>query len=508
LWKIISPACKIQPLHEFAVVKGFRRGAELGSEPVLMRIGVDGSTWMHKACTVFQHNHAGAGPSPELQTLFYRLTRLHKAACHAHFIFDGKDRPATKWGKQVKIVPHFLAHGFQELIVAFGFTWHTALGEAEAELATMNCLAWIDAVFMSDSDTFMFGAQCVMRSTDAKPTTVCIEVCTDDALLHRVCLLQSELILLALCCGGDYDQTGLSGCGSEIASRLTRYSLGESLVNAVQYESAVGLCKFLANGFWGRKYPRLAEAVPDDFLDINVLVQYVELLTSWSSMNWREHQPIGVVQSHQADFMCLAAICEAHFKWSSAAIQNKFQSDLWEGACMHALCQLPECPSRSYNLVFKILEYNPIPLGGTVATYQAYLTGSPLIAVAYSGINMGDGQSMYHDTDSATCSVPSGHEHFAYISLPAPILEYLEPAALQMFCCKKGLSPLLPPKPLPLLPASKRPSGSQRIMTVANRRGNIIDIDLMKPTVTAVMNMLHRRLFPKSEYEVIDLTAE
>ncbi|KIK90475.1 hypothetical protein PAXRUDRAFT_831690 [Paxillus rubicundulus Ve08.2h10] len=472
LWKIISPACEIQPLCEFAVVEGFRRGAELGSEPVLMRIGVDGSMWMHEACTVFQHNHAGVGPM----------------ACHAHFIFDGKDCPATKWGKQVKIVPHFLACGFQELIMAFGFMWHTAPGEAEAELATMNCLAQIDAVFTSDSSTFMFGAQCVMRNTDAKPTTICVEVCTDDALLHRVGLPQLELILLVLCCGGDYDQTGLSGCGSEIASRLTRYSLGESLVNAVWYESTVGLCEFLAkwhsdlcnilacdpSGFLGQKYPRLTEAVPDDFPDINVLVQYVEPLTSWSSMNWREHQPVGVVQSRQANFVRLAAI----------SIQTKFWSDLWEGACMCALCQLPECLSGSYNLVFKILEYVPVPLGGMVATYRAYLTGSPLISVAYSGINMGDGQSMYHDTDSATCSVPSGHECFAYISLPAPILEYLEPAALQMFCCEKGL----------------------HIMTVANGQGNIID--LMKPTVTEVMNTLHGRLFPKLEYEVIDLTAE
>ncbi|KIK92542.1 hypothetical protein PAXRUDRAFT_829848 [Paxillus rubicundulus Ve08.2h10] len=520
LWKIISPACKIQPLCEFAVVEGFRRGTEPGSEPVLMRIGVDGSTWMHEACTVFQHNHAGAGPSPELWTLFYRLARLHKVACHAHFVFDGKDRPATKQGKRVKIASHFLARGFQELIVAFWFMWHTAPGEAEAELAMMNHLARIDAVFTSDSDTFVFGAQCVMWSTDAKPTTICVKVCTDDALLHGVGLPQSELILLVLCRRGDYDQTGLSGCGSEIASWLTRYLLGKSLVNTIWYESAVGLCKFLAkwcsdlcnilacdpSGFLGQKYPRLAEAVPDDFLDINVLVQYVEPLASWSSMNWREHQPVGVVQSHQVDFVRLAAICEACFEWSSVAIQAKFWSDLWEGACMHALCQLPECLSGSYDLIFKILEYVPVPLGGMVATYRAYLTSSPLITAAYSGINMGDGQSMHHDTDSVTCSVPSGRERFAYICLLAPILEYLKPAALKMFRCEKGLPPLLSPKPLPLLPASKWPSGSQHIMTAANGRGNIID--LMKPTVTEVMNTLHGRLFPESEYKVIDLTAE
>lgn len=38
-----------------------------------------------------------------------------------------------------------------------------APGEAEAELAMMSRLARIDAVFTSDSDAFVFGAQCVMR---------------------------------------------------------------------------------------------------------------------------------------------------------------------------------------------------------------------------------------------------------------------------------------------------------------------------------------------------------
>jgi hypothetical protein len=150
LTQIISPACEIWPLCEFTVMEGFRRGLEQGSEPALMKIGVDGrsimvltpysiywtfepllilhaSTWMYEACAVFQHNHAGAGPSPELRTLFYRLTGLHKAACHIHFIFDSRDCLATKRGKKVKVAPRFLTRGFQELITAFGFTWHTVI---------------------------------------------------------------------------------------------------------------------------------------------------------------------------------------------------------------------------------------------------------------------------------------------------------------------------------------------------------------------------------------------
>lgn len=186
--------------------------------------------------------------------------------------------------------------------------------------------------------------------------------------------MQSELILLTLYCGGDYNQvslvvywsesdattyaplqTGLSSRGLKITSWLARYSLGESLVITAHHKSVVGFCKFLTKwcndlhnilacdpaGLLGQKYPRLTEVVPNDFPDINVLVQYVGPLTSWSNMDRREYQlPVSVVQSHQADYVCFAAICEAHFKWSSATIQAKFQPDLWEGACMRALCQV------------------------------------------------------------------------------------------------------------------------------------------------------------------------
>lgn len=69
--------------------------------------------------------------------------------------------------------------------------------------------------------------------------------------------------------------------------------------------------------------------------------------------------------------------------------------------------------------------------------------------------------------------------------------------------------PLLSSKPFPSLPDSKRPGSSQHHdLTTANGRDDSHIIDLTKPTVRAVMNMLHGASFPKSEYEVIDLTAE
>lgn len=38
-----------------------------------------------------------------------------------------------------------------------------APGEAEAELAVLNCLGYIDAVLTDDSDIFVFGARVIIR---------------------------------------------------------------------------------------------------------------------------------------------------------------------------------------------------------------------------------------------------------------------------------------------------------------------------------------------------------
>jgi hypothetical protein len=68
--------------------------------------------------------------------------------------------------------------------------------------------------------------------------------------------------------------------------------------------------------------------------------------------------------------------------------------------------------------------------------------------------------------------------------------------------------PLLLSKTFPsesLLDSKQQASGSQHLMT-ANRCNDIID--LTKPTVRAVMNVLHGASFSESKYEVIDLTAE
>lgn len=76
---------------------------------------------MHTICDV---NHANIGESPEIQTIFNHLVSISQMLLHGHFVFDGPQMPKLKCGKHIRSVPHFLIQRFQELLSAFGFTWH------------------------------------------------------------------------------------------------------------------------------------------------------------------------------------------------------------------------------------------------------------------------------------------------------------------------------------------------------------------------------------------------
>ncbi|KAH0832353.1 PIN domain-like protein [Lanmaoa asiatica] len=105
----------------------------------------------------------GAGPSPELRTLFYRLAAVLSMPIHVFFVFDGRARPNLKRGARVHRKSHWLARPFQELLDAFGFSWCEAPGEAEAELAALNQRGLVDIVLTTDSDAAVFGATCIAR---------------------------------------------------------------------------------------------------------------------------------------------------------------------------------------------------------------------------------------------------------------------------------------------------------------------------------------------------------
>lgn len=120
------------------------------------------SLWMHGICAVFQINHAAAGKSPELRTLFFRLRTLLKLPLHAVFVFDGLGHLPDK-GHKVRSSPHWIKYVLSPHDVGVSPVLYQAPSEAEAELAAMNVHGVIDAVMTEDSDILIFGTPCIIR---------------------------------------------------------------------------------------------------------------------------------------------------------------------------------------------------------------------------------------------------------------------------------------------------------------------------------------------------------
>ncbi|KAG6848797.1 hypothetical protein H0H93_013955 [Arthromyces matolae] len=100
-------------------------------------------------CVVDEQNK---GSSPKLQIFFDRLCEFLTAPAVFVFVDSGKDgtSAAQRKGKKVMI-----------LVNAFGYRYHQAPGEAEAELAWLKSEGLIDAIAADNGDTLIFDTKIV-----------------------------------------------------------------------------------------------------------------------------------------------------------------------------------------------------------------------------------------------------------------------------------------------------------------------------------------------------------
>ncbi|EJD47543.1 PIN domain-like protein [Auricularia subglabra TFB-10046 SS5] len=356
LWKVLRPAASTQSVTRLAV-DGFNTNLD-GNRGY--RIGIDASIWFGH--TEKLKNRQRLGKNHALRTLFFRCTHLLEVPLLPLFVFDGKDRPSVKRGKVVHAKSSKLQKKMQELVDAFGFQWHLAPGEAEAELAYLNTVGVIDAIWTDDVDAFIFGATTLIRnpsntlsSNAAKPILnaagrddgkhVAVLTAHDLASHGDVQLSRGGLILIALLRGGDYNK-GVPQIGMQIAHALARCGFGESLLNAVQSLQSEQLSKFLASwridlvselrtnsrGILGKKQTRLAQAFPQDFPNLQVLNAYINPVVSGSvgdvpQFDWHR----------KLDLAALAEVCERSLGWDDATVLKRFKSLVWTGAALRAL---------------------------------------------------------------------------------------------------------------------------------------------------------------------------
>lgn len=269
LWAELAPAAQTTTLPSYCLTTFSDNANELRG----LRLGIDASLWL------FHAQQSSGGANPYLRLLFYRLAKLLTLPVLPLFVFDGPSRPTWKRGKQVKGRQHAIEQPFTQLIEAFGYQWHRAPGEAEAELAYLSQKGLVDAVLTDDSDALLFGSQVLIRNwgknlsgtkafsrtasassdvfVDAASRTAPEEGAATAMAASRLQLSGSDrdhlitlytahdlasnsdlgidrdgVILIALMSGGDYDTSGLMQCGVKIALALARGGYGTRLVEA------------------------------------------------------------------------------------------------------------------------------------------------------------------------------------------------------------------------------------------------------------------------------------
>ncbi|KAJ7151699.1 PIN domain-like protein, partial [Mycena filopes] len=360
LWKELAPAAKVRSLTELAVVEGFEANPN-GTRG--FRIGIDASIWFFHAA------YGKEGENPELRTMFFRCATLTHAPFLPLFVFDGPHRPNVKRGKKINRTSHTLTNGMKEIVESFGFEWRTcqAPGEAEAELAYLNRIGVLDGILSDDVDNFLFGATTVIRNASNnlsgnRANPVLNSEGRDDKNHTRVyrmaditthpdvSLTRGDMILIGLCSGGDYDTSGMTGCGPGIAKGLVRYGFGRSLYEAAKNLPRSALPAFLHNwrneiryelrtdskGYIGSKRRALASALPDAFPDIDILLSYTNPLTSESAGRARDN--LKLTWGKEPDLGKLAATCEFYFEWGYRdSIIKRFKTVIWPGAVLRIL---------------------------------------------------------------------------------------------------------------------------------------------------------------------------
>ncbi|KAL4068993.1 hypothetical protein J3A83DRAFT_4373259 [Scleroderma citrinum] len=164
---------------------------------------------------------------------------------HPYFIFDGPDHPLFKEGRGCICALPLLEQSFQGLLMAFGFSWHTAPGQAEAELTYFHLHGLTNAVVSPCNSVLLFGATGVIRSI---PSSDRYAGEYEDVKLYTLDAMElkwGDLLLIALMSSAKYD-SGLPGCSMDIAHWVALYMFGRTLVHATSTYLFVEFMGFIA----------------------------------------------------------------------------------------------------------------------------------------------------------------------------------------------------------------------------------------------------------------------
>lgn len=324
-----------------------------------LRLAIDISIWH------FQIQSGRGGSNPALRTLYYRLLRLLSLGIQPLFVFDGPNRPPFK--RNIKINPHGVSlpnYLSKQLLKLFGFPFHIAPGEAEAECALLQKEGLVDAVLSEDVDTLMFGSKMTLRNWSSEgprgsksPTHV--NVYTADATNEGFARLDSHgMVLVALMSGGDYIPAGVSRCGIKIACEAARAGFGQDLCRLTQ-EDAVGLRQWRErlqyeletndSRYFRNKHKALK--IPGNFPDMAVLGYYTHPVVSSPEKVLRLSSKIS--WAADVDVAGLRNFVIEAFDWDRLSGAKKFVRGLAPPLLIQKICRRSKADNEYHDDVEK-----------------------------------------------------------------------------------------------------------------------------------------------------------
>ena len=201
-----------------------------------LAVAVDMSTWYPPAAAPalltagvprllagenVHHTHDAQATKAVINTVFGRLRALIQNGMRPICVFDGKAPLPKKNESNRQRNSKFigLCNRGKEIARHFGCRIVQAPGEAECTCAALTRTGHADAVITSDSDSFAYGAQTVLKQHGNLDPDITFERYTISAIGKQCAWLagddsQSCFVLAAVICGCDFYE-GVPGCGGK-----------------------------------------------------------------------------------------------------------------------------------------------------------------------------------------------------------------------------------------------------------------------------------------------------
>ncbi|KAI8643711.1 hypothetical protein BD408DRAFT_414422 [Parasitella parasitica] len=232
------------------------------------------------------------------------------------------------------------------MIKLFGFSSWDSYGEAEAECAFLQRLGFVDAVYTGDSDVFLFGARRVIRQWPSKRHEP-VPVYDLTWIYDSTNLDRSDLILIALLHGSDYDTKGTKGIGINVAAQLAKCHFHRQLFDDIQLAGRIPLddervqhlfddlsYELQHNSTRNMKKKYAGVVLDPKFPDFSIVIDFIHPLTNIQSNDHAILQKAKALELNlnmhrEPDWQSLANFAQNTFKWPGDYVLKRFTSLLF-----------------------------------------------------------------------------------------------------------------------------------------------------------------------------------